>query len=127
MPKPNSAALDATLLALADPARRRVVELLKVRPHRAGEIAAALALGGPATSKHLKVLRSCALVQEERPADDARVRVYRLRPERLSELKDWLEDVETFWSDQLAAFKGAAEAAARKSAAERAVQPRSRR
>jgi DNA-binding transcriptional ArsR family regulator len=114
MPKVDAAVLDATLLALADPTRRRVVELLKVRPRRAGEIAEALAIGGPSMSKHLKVLRSCALVEEERPGADARVRVYRLRPERLTELKDWLEDVHTFWSDQLASFKRAAEAEPRR-------------
>jgi DNA-binding transcriptional ArsR family regulator len=112
MPTAARQSLDTTLLALADPTRRRVVELLKVRPHRAGEIADALAIGGPAASKHLKVLRSCALVEEDRPSEDARVRVYRLRPERLGELKDWLEDVQTFWSEQLASFKSAAERAA---------------
>ena len=109
MPASAQQSLDATLLALADPTRRRVVELLKVRPRRAGEIADTLAIGGPAASKHLKVLRACELVEEERPVDDARVRVYRLRPERLEELRDWLEDVHTFWSDQLASFKSAAE------------------
>ena len=113
MPKSQSAvALDETLLALADPVRRQVVEMLKVRPRRAGEIARALDIGNPAMSKHLRVLRACALVEEERGATDARVRVYRLRPERFAELKDWLEDVQTFWSDQLASFKAAAEKAA---------------
>jgi DNA-binding transcriptional ArsR family regulator len=105
--------LDATLLALADPVRRGVVELLKARPHRAGELAAALDTNGPSMSKHLKVLRAGALIEEERPADDARVRVYRLRPERFDELRDWLEDVRGFWSDQLGAFKQAADTAAK--------------
>ena len=43
--------------------------------------------------------------------DDARVRVYRLRPERFDELRDWLRDVGAFWNDQLASFKAAADAA----------------
>jgi DNA-binding transcriptional ArsR family regulator len=105
--------LDATLLALADPVRRGIVELLKARPHRAGELAAALETNGPSMSKHLKVLRAGALIEEERPTDDARVRVYRLRPERFDELRDWLEDVRGFWNDQLGAFKRAADAAAK--------------
>ena len=112
MRKDDNAALDSTLIALADPVRRRVVETLKERPRRAGEIAELLNVGLPAMSKHLRVLRASALVEEERQEHDARVRVYRLRPERLTELKDWLEDVQTFWSDQLASFKSAAERAA---------------
>jgi DNA-binding MarR family transcriptional regulator len=71
-------------------------------------------------SKHLKVLRDRHLIEEERPAEDARVRVYRLRPERLEELKDWLSDVGAFWSDQLGAFKTAADGAAKRDANERA-------
>jgi DNA-binding transcriptional ArsR family regulator len=110
----DNAALDSTLLALADPVRRQVIEALKVRPRRAGEIAELLDVGLPAMSKHLRVLRASALVEEERQPHDARVRVYRLRPERLEELKDWLEDVQTFWSGQLASFKSAAERAAKR-------------
>lgn len=118
MPAANKPAeLDSTLLALADPVRRGVVELLKTRPHRAGELATALGTNGPLMSKHLKVLRAGALIEEERPADDARVRVYRLRPERFDELRDWLDDVKGFWSDQLGAFKQAADAAVEQSRA----------
>jgi DNA-binding transcriptional ArsR family regulator len=108
--------IDDTLIALADPVRRGIVELLKVQPRRAGELAALLDINGPMMSKHLKVLRGSRLIEEERPAEDARVRVYRLRPERLEELKDWLSDVGAFWDDQLAAFKVAADAAAKRPA-----------
>ena len=84
MPKPAPAAdVDNTLIALADPVRRGIVELLKVQPRRAGELATLLAINGPLMSKHLKTLRDSALIEEDRPGDDARVRVYRLRPERL--------------------------------------------
>jgi DNA-binding transcriptional ArsR family regulator len=110
----TASALDDTLIALADPVRRGIVELLKVQPRRAGELATLLELNGPAMSKHLKVLRDKHLIEEERPAEDARVRVYRLRPERLEELKDWLSDVGAFWSDQLASFKAAAESASKR-------------
>jgi DNA-binding transcriptional ArsR family regulator len=112
-----ASALDDTLIALADPVRRNIVELLKVQPRRAGELASLLDLNAPVMSKHLKILRGSALVEEERPLDDARARVYRLRPERLEELKDWLSDVGAFWNDQLSSFKAAADAAAGRAAA----------
>jgi DNA-binding transcriptional ArsR family regulator len=97
--------LDATLAALADPTRRRVVELLRDRPLRAGELARRGGVSAPAMSRHLRVLRRGGLVEEERQEDDARVRVYRLRPEPFRDLGSWLEEVEAFWSDQLGAFK----------------------
>ena len=107
-------ALDRTLSALADPARRAVVERLRRKPHRAGELAAALDLSAPAMSRHLRVLRTTGLVEEEHGGDDARVRMYRLRPEALGELRRWLDDVERFWNLQLDAFKRHAEGKARR-------------
>lgn len=101
--------LDRTFAALADPTRRRVVDLLRKRPRRAGELAAAVEMTAPAMSRHLRVLRRTGLVEEDGLDDDARVRVYRLRPERFAEVRDWLEEVEAFWSDQLGAFKAHAE------------------
>lgn len=101
--------LDATLAALADPTRRRVVELLRERPRRAGELAAAFRVSAPAMSRHLRVLRRRGLVEEERVDEDARVRVYRLRRERFRQLQEWLGQVEEFWTDQLGAFKAYAE------------------
>ena len=104
-----AARLDRTLVALADPTRRGVVELLGRAPRRAGELADALAMTPPAMSRHLRVLRESGLVEETALPDDARVRVYQLRPEPLGRLRDWLDDVETFWADQLGAFKAHAE------------------
>ncbi len=104
--------IDDTLIALADPVRRGVIELLKVQPRRAGELATMLATSAPLMSKHLKLLRDSALIETEHSSEDARVRVYRLRPERFRELRDWLGDVDAFWRDQLGAFKTAADAAA---------------
>jgi len=101
--------LDRTLAALADPSRRGVVELLRRRPRRAGELAASLDLSPPAMSRHLRVLRASGLVEEDHGGDDARVRVYRLRPEPFNALRRWLEEVEQFWSRELAAFKKHAE------------------
>jgi len=116
--------LDATLIALADPVRRGIVELLKVQPRRAGELAALLDINGPMMSKHLKVLRGSRLVEEERHGGDARVRIYRLRPERLEALQDWLHDVATFWNDQLRSFKAAADAEAKRHAADHSNEAR---
>lgn len=87
--------LDRTLAALADPARRSAVELLRKRPRRAGELAAALALSAPRMSQHLRVLRRSGLVEGGGLDEDARVRVYRLRPEGLSKLRHWLDGVES--------------------------------
>jgi len=66
--------LDRTLLALADPTRRRVVDLLRVSPRRAGELADAVGTSPPAMSRHLRVLRMGGLVREDHDGEDARVR-----------------------------------------------------
>jgi len=109
----SAAAVDRAFAALADPVRRRTVELLRAQPRRAGELAEAQGLTPPAMSRHLRVLRTHGVVEEEREAaataDDARVRVYRLRREPFAELQSWLAEVEAFWADQLGAFKAHAE------------------
>ena len=96
--------LDHTLAALADPTRRRVIERLRQGPQRAGELAAAEGASAPAMSRHLRVLRTRGLVEEERVDDDARVRVYRLRREPFDALSLWLRELEAFWADQLESF-----------------------
>lgn len=97
--------IDATFAALADPARRRVVELLGQKPRRAGELAEALNLPAPAMSRHLRELKSAGLVEEAHPAFDARVRIYALKDGAMTDLKRWLEQTERMWANQLAAFK----------------------
>lgn len=101
----KSRPIDETLAALADPHRRRAVELLGQKPRRAGELADALGLPAPAMSRHLRVLKQSGLVEEAHPAFDARVRIYALRSGAMSELKRWLDETEKLWSDQLASFK----------------------
>ena len=98
--------IDRTLAALADPSRRGVIDLLRKRPRRAGELARTLELSAPAMSRHLRVLRQAGLVEEgESDApDDARVRVYRLRRQPFASLRQWTEEVEAFWGEQLSAF-----------------------
>jgi DNA-binding transcriptional ArsR family regulator len=99
------AKVDRVLAALADPHRRRVVELLRERPRTAGEIARAVGLNPPALSRHLRSLRKSGLVEESHPEFDARVRVYSLRPAPMADLKRWLEETERLWVERIAAFK----------------------
>jgi len=101
--------LSRTFAALADPTRRKAIELLRRGPQRAGELADALGSTPAGISRHLRVLRESGLVSEEVPDVDARVRVYHLEREPFDELRTWVEDVEAFWGEQLAAFKAYAE------------------
>jgi DNA-binding transcriptional ArsR family regulator len=100
-----AATLDRTLTALADPTRREVIDLLRAGPRRASEIAEELRMSRPAMSRHLRVLRKSGLVTENDLEHDARVRLYRLERRPFSELRGWLDEVEAFWTDQLASFK----------------------
>ncbi|MDQ2724797.1 MAG: metalloregulator ArsR/SmtB family transcription factor [Actinomycetota bacterium] len=100
----NAAPVDAALAALADPLRRRTVELLALRPHRAGELADAIGVTPPTMSKHLRTLRQGGLVTDSPPSFDTRVRVYQLRQEPFSDLRRWLEHTERGWTEQLEAF-----------------------
>lgn len=109
MSAPAATNLDRTFAALADPARRGVVDLLRKRPRRASELADKLSLTRPAMSRHLRVLRRTGLVTEQELPDDARVRMYQIEPQAFRELRGWLEEVEAFWGDQLHAFKRHAE------------------
>ncbi|HEU5095898.1 MAG TPA: metalloregulator ArsR/SmtB family transcription factor [Reyranella sp.] len=97
--------LDRTLAALADPHRRRVIELLRDRPRRAGELAEGVGLNPSALSRHLRTLKAGGLIEETHPEFDARIRIYTLRPAPMATLKTWLEQTERLWTEQLAAFK----------------------
>lgn len=108
-----AAAVAHVFEALADPTRRGVVELLRKRPRRAGELADALDQSAPAMSRHLRVLRTSGLIEPAPASDpeaDARVRVYQLRPEPFAALRSWLDEVDRFWTGQLASFAAYAEA-----------------
>lgn len=108
-PVTKAARLDAVFTALADPDRRRAVELLGKRPHSAGELASVLGLAPPAMSRHLRALKQAGLAEESHPEFDARVRIYSLKEGAMADLKLWLADTEKLWSSQLAAFKTHAE------------------
>jgi DNA-binding transcriptional ArsR family regulator len=100
----EAAPVDSVLAALADPLRRRTIELLALGPRRAGELAGALGVTPPTMSKHLRILRQGGLVIDTQPPFDTRVRVYRLRQEPFSDLRQWLEVTERGWTEQLDAF-----------------------
>lgn len=102
--------LTALLQALADPTRRRVVEELSSGPSRAGSLAAVVGASRPSMSRHLRVLLRAGVVVDERPADDARARVFRLRPESVIGLQAWLDQLKADWDNQLGSFKRHVEA-----------------
>ena len=101
--------MEKTFAALGDPTRLAVINLLRQRPHRAGELASALHMSAPALSRHLRVLRKSGLIADDEPDSDARVRLYRLQPAAFASMRDWLTEVEAFWGGQLEAFKVHAE------------------
>jgi DNA-binding transcriptional ArsR family regulator len=80
--------------ALADPTRRRILDLLRERPRLVGELAELLGISQPGTSKQLRVLREAGLVSVRQ---DAQRRWYELRPEPLAEVDSWLESYRRFW------------------------------
>ena len=106
--------LDGTLQALADPIRRGVVDLLRRKPRRAGEIADRLGLTRPAMSRHLRVMRATRLIEPASDEADTRARIYRLRPEPFTQLRSWLQEVERLWTLELSAFRAHAERPRRK-------------
>jgi DNA-binding transcriptional ArsR family regulator len=94
------------LLALADGTRGRIVEMLAGRPHTASEIHRAFPIAAPAVSRHLRVLREAGLIEERRPEEDRRVRLYTLRPEPMQEVAGWLDGLSRAWQEQLDSFRG---------------------
>ena len=91
--------------ALVDPVRRDVVVLLGEGPRPAGELARAFGVSPSVMSRHLRVLLDTGLVADERGIEDARLRVFRLRPERMATLQDWLDELQDSWNRQLQSFK----------------------
>jgi DNA-binding transcriptional ArsR family regulator len=90
------------LTILAEPTRRRILDLLLEAPRSVGELVGALDATQPTTSKHLRVLREAGLVHVH---PDAQRRVYRLRPERLAELDAWLAPYRRLWEGRLDALE----------------------
>ena len=81
--------------ALAEPMRRRILDLLRERPRLVGELADLLKISQPGVSKHLRVLREVELVHVRQ---DAQRRWYELRPEPLAEIDTWLASYRHLWA-----------------------------
>lgn len=88
--------------AIADPTRRAILDRLRTGPVAVNGLAAAFEQSRPAISKHLKVLRDCAVVAEEKRG---RQRLYRLRPDSLREVAHWIEGYRLFWQSGLDRLK----------------------
>lgn len=93
--------MDAVLQALSDGSRRTVLEALAGGEATAGELAALLPIARPGVSRHLRVLREAGLVEVRR---EAQRRLYRLRPEPLEEVADWVERYRSMWEQRLDAL-----------------------
>jgi DNA-binding transcriptional ArsR family regulator len=91
-----------SLLAIADPTRRRIVELLAKGERTAGELVNEFDLSAPAISQHLNVLREAGLVTTR---VEGQTRIQTLNPAGLDELGDWLEKTRSFWSKRLDALE----------------------
>src|SRR5437016_13795593 len=95
--------MEAVVRALAEPHRREILRLVSDRELPAGRIASHFDVSGPAVSQHLRVLKEAGLLTERR---EGTRRLYRASPEKLAEIRDFLE---SFWDEQITALKGAAE------------------
>jgi DNA-binding transcriptional ArsR family regulator len=91
-----------TFDVLAEPTRRRILDLLLEEPRSVNELVERLGLTQPGTSKHLRVLREAGLVQVRK---DAQRRWYELRPEPLVEIDSWLAPYRRLWADRLDALE----------------------
>jgi DNA-binding transcriptional ArsR family regulator len=100
--------MEAALKAIAAPRRRQILRLVRDEELSAGEIASHFDVTRPAVSQHLNVLKEAGLVSERR---NGTRRLYRVRPEGLTELRDFFQDL---WNPRLEALKREAEKEERK-------------
>ncbi|MFT3869519.1 MAG: metalloregulator ArsR/SmtB family transcription factor [Nibricoccus sp.] len=91
-----------SLAAIADPTRRRIVELLAVRDRTAGELVEEFDMSAPAISQHLKVLREAGLVTVRA---EGQSRIQSINPAGFDEIEAWLEKTRSFWSSRLDALE----------------------
>lgn len=82
-----------------------MIQLLGSGPRRAGELAEDVGASPSALSRHLKLLLDASIVTDERIPEDARVRLFRLRPESLAAVQAYLDQLQAEWRDQLQTFK----------------------
>jgi len=93
--------MEAVLRALADGSRRTMLDTLADGPATAGELAALLPVARPGASRHLRVLREAGLVEV---SQESQRRVYRLRPQPLAEIDEWLGRYRALWQQRLDAL-----------------------
>jgi DNA-binding transcriptional ArsR family regulator len=91
-----------TFDVLAEPTRRRILDLLLDRERPVGELVKGLKMSQPGVSKHLRVLREAGLVSVR---SDAQRRIYGIRPEPLEEVAEWLEPYRKLWGERLDALE----------------------
>lgn len=94
--------MTSTFEVLAEPTRRRILDLLREDERPVGELVATLQISQPGVSKHLRVLREAGLVEARA---DAQRRLYRVRPEPLAEIDEWLAPYRRRWADRLDALE----------------------
>ena len=87
------AAAGTVIEALGDPVRRQVVAALSGGPRRAGELSAEIGMSAPAMSRHLRVLLAAQVIEDQRLDEDARARVFRLRPQSIAAVRSWLDQI----------------------------------
>jgi|SRR5579875_1109727 DNA-binding transcriptional ArsR family regulator len=100
-PRVKAGRTDAVFAALANPTRRDILDMLLGGERTVVKIAERFDMARPSVSEHLKVLRDCGLVAEDK---QGRFRRYRVNPEPLRELSTWLSPYERFWRERLAAL-----------------------
>ncbi|HEU5078810.1 MAG TPA: metalloregulator ArsR/SmtB family transcription factor [Opitutaceae bacterium] len=91
-----------SLAAIADPTRRRIIELLAERDRTAGELVQQFDMSAPAISQHLKVLRDAGLITTRA---EGQTRIQSLDPAGFDELEAWLNRTRKFWSRRLDALE----------------------
>ncbi len=94
--------METTFDIIAEPNRRAILGLLASSQQTVGEIERKLGMSQPSASKHLRVLREAGLVEA---TVDAQRRLYRLKPESLREVDDWLDQFRRFWSTHFDALE----------------------
>jgi DNA-binding transcriptional ArsR family regulator len=87
---------------LAEPQRRRILDLLRARERPVNALVAELGISQPAVSKHLRILREAGIVEARAHAQQ---RMYRVRPEPLREIDVWLQPYRALWADSLDALE----------------------
>jgi len=93
---------DPVFGAIADPTRRAILDLLRQRPRRAGDLAACFSVSRPAIARHVRILRRAGLLNEAR---EGTARIYAIAPLRLAAVEQWLAPYRLFWGARRSALR----------------------